>query len=152
MSQGTCTPHFPKVIDWLLSIPEEKKALFRTCLQYGRLDYKLETTISTWIQPTYVKWVTTQLVPNLQPQTVLVIDNVKYHVTQVDKAPTSKSRKDEMIKWLIERNIHFETSMLIPQLYKIMLQYKPLYFKYVLDSILEKEGHSVCIFLHTIRI
>jgi len=91
----------------------------------------------------YVKWVTSQLVPNLQPHTVLVIDNAKYHNTQLDKAPTSNSRKDEMIKWLTERNIWFESSMLKPQLYKIILQHKPLYVKYVLDSILEEEGHSV---------
>lgn len=91
----------------------------------------------------YINWVTNQLIPNLQPHTVLVIDNANYHNKQIDKAPTSNSRKEEMVNWLAQRNISYEPTMLKPQLYKIVLENKPRYVKYVLDDILEKEGHSV---------
>lgn len=64
----------------------------------------------------YINWVNNQLIPNLQPNTVLVIDNANYHNTQIDKALTSNSRKDDMIKWITEKNIPFEESMLKPQL------------------------------------
>lgn len=91
----------------------------------------------------YMKWVNNQLIPNLQPHSVLVIDNANYHNKQIDKAPTSNSRKEEMINWLTERNIVFEPSMLKPQLYKIIQQHKPRHVNYILDDILEKKGHSV---------
>ncbi|XP_054260045.1 uncharacterized protein LOC128984729 [Macrosteles quadrilineatus] len=91
----------------------------------------------------YMQWVINQLIPNLNPNSVLVIDNAKYHNKQIDKAPTSNSKKEEMTKWLSEHNISYDPTMLKPQLYKLILQHKHRYVKYVLDDILEREGHSV---------
>lgn len=91
----------------------------------------------------YINWVKNQLVPNLQEKTVLVIDNANYHNKQIDKAPTSNSRKDEMIKWLTEKNIPFEDAMLKPQLYKIILENKTRFVQYVLDELLTGKGHTV---------
>lgn len=91
----------------------------------------------------YLQWVTNQLLPNLKPNTVLVIDNAGYHNTQVNKAPTSNSRKDEMIAWLIEREINFEESLLKPQLYRIIQQHKPRFQQYKLDNKLQEKGHTV---------
>lgn len=93
----------------------------------------------------YINWVNNQLIPNLQPRTVLVIDNAKYHNTQVEKAPTSNSRKDAMVKWLREKNIPFEESMLKPQLYKIIKENKSRFIQFMLDDVLEStgKGHSV---------
>lgn len=91
----------------------------------------------------YINWVKNQLLPNLQEKTVLVIDNANYHNKQIDKAPTSNSRKDEMIKWLTEKNIPFEDAMLKPQLYKIILENKTRFVQYVLDELLMGKGHTV---------
>lgn len=93
----------------------------------------------------YMQWVKNQLVPNLKPNTVLVIDNAGYHNSELNKAPTSNSRKDEMIKWLEDKNIPYETSMLKPQLYRLIQNHKAQFKKYVLDEELSKAeaGHSV---------
>lgn len=91
----------------------------------------------------FMQWVKNQLVPNLKPNTVLVVDNAKYHNSELDKAPTSKSKKDEMIEWLEEKNIPYDRSMLKPQLYKLIQNHKAQFKKYVLDAELSKAGHSV---------
>lgn len=91
----------------------------------------------------YTQWVKNQLLPNLSPNTVLVIDNARYHNTQISKAPTSNSRKDQMTAWLTEKNIDFDPSFLKPQLYKLIQQHKPRFQQYQLDAILQEKGHSV---------
>jgi hypothetical protein len=37
----------------------------------------------------HIRWLKEKLIPNLEPNSVLVIDNSPYHNTQKDKAPTS---------------------------------------------------------------
>lgn len=44
----------------------------------------------------FTKWLEEMLFPNLQPNTVLVIDNAPYHNVQSDKLPTSNSKKAEL--------------------------------------------------------
>lgn len=41
----------------------------------------------------YEKWIKDQLIPNLKPNSVLVIDNAPYHNKQVNPAPTSSWKK-----------------------------------------------------------
>lgn len=89
-----------------------------------------------------MQWVTVNIVPNLKPRTVLVIENASYHNTKCDKGLTSNSRKEEMIMWLSRKNIPFEQSMLKPQLHKIIEMNKPTFKCYVLNEVLEKEGHD----------
>jgi hypothetical protein len=48
-----------------------------------------------------------KLLPNLEENSVLVIDNVSYHNVQVDRAPTSVTKIADMQKWLNERGIFF---------------------------------------------
>jgi hypothetical protein len=55
----------------------------------------------------YVRWLYTILIPNLPPNSILVIDNASYRNTQTDKPPTSNTKEDEMKAWLLERNIPF---------------------------------------------
>lgn len=52
----------------------------------------------------YEKWVRT-LLHNFLPGNVVVIDNAPYHNVQLDKTPTSSSRKADMQTWLSRRNI-----------------------------------------------
>lgn len=91
----------------------------------------------------YEKWVKNKLIPNLPPNSVIVIDNAPYHNVQLNPAPTSSSRKADMIKWLEERNIPHSSSMLKPELYSIIKIYKPNYKMYKIDAIFAESGHSV---------
>lgn len=91
----------------------------------------------------YGKWLEQQLIPNLPAQSVVVIDNAPYHSVQIHPAPTSNSRKAEMINWLNEKNIVFHPDMLKPQLYEIIKRHKKQYIQYKYDQLLEAHGHSV---------
>ncbi|XP_046685395.1 uncharacterized protein LOC124371124 [Homalodisca vitripennis] len=91
----------------------------------------------------YERWVNTKLIPNLKDNSVVVIDNAPYHNKQDDPAPTTSSRKAEMIKWLSERNIVHSSTMFKPELYNLIQAYKPTYKKYKIDEIFSKSGHTV---------
>lgn len=90
----------------------------------------------------FQKWVTTQLLPNLPPRSVLVVDNASYHNVTLDKCPTSASLKSTMIRWLVERNIPHDPKMFKPELYEIIKIHKPKFPRYALDTLLHQHGHT----------
>lgn len=91
----------------------------------------------------YEKWIRGKLIPNIPENSVIVIDNAPYHNVQLNPAPTSSTLKANMIQWLSERNIHYSTDMLKPELYSIIKGNKPKYKLFKIDSILAEAGHSV---------
>ena len=91
----------------------------------------------------YFKWLNEKLIPNLPPNSVLVIDNASYHNVTVEPNPTSGWLKANMQKWLNERSIHFESTETKPELYSKIQLHKPTRKVYVIDTLLAKHGHSV---------
>lgn len=91
----------------------------------------------------FTKWLKEKLLPNLEPKTVIVIDNAPYHNSHIDKAPTSKSRKQEMKDWLTKHGIPFSDNMFVPELYKLIQLHKPTQQRFLIDEIVRKEGHDV---------
>lgn len=91
----------------------------------------------------YEKWIKHQLIPNLKPKSVLVIDNTPYHNKQVNPAPTSSWKKQDMQKWLTDNGISYCESMLKPQLYSLIKLKKPQLKMYKIDAVLAQHGHSV---------
>lgn len=91
----------------------------------------------------YSKWIQTQLIPNLKPNSVVVVDNAPYHNSIQNRAPTSNSKKQQMIDWLNLRNIEHSSNMLKPQLYEIILKNKARFIEYKIDEILRQHGHTV---------
>lgn len=91
----------------------------------------------------FLTWVTKQLVPNLPPRSVLVLDNASYHNVKVEKDPTSGTRKAEMIEWLMARNIYFDSTFTKPELYELIKKNKTETPQYKLDTLLASYGHSV---------
>lgn len=92
----------------------------------------------------FIKWVENQLLPNLPPRSVLVVDNASYHNVPVKKNVTSGSKKQEILEWLEEKGIPFNPTLLKPELYKLVkdnLFRFPVMYK--LDALLEQHGHSV---------
>ncbi|XP_075228143.1 uncharacterized protein LOC142328322 [Lycorma delicatula] len=92
----------------------------------------------------YMKWIGEKLLPNLpkESKSVLVTD-ASYHNVLIEKAPTSNSIKSEMISWLNQKRTGFCESFLKPQLYEIIKSNKQRFARYLLDDMLEKEGHNV---------
>lgn len=91
----------------------------------------------------YERWVRTKLIPNLKPNSVVVIDNAPYHNKQESPAPTTSTRKAEMIKWLSDRNIAHSNTMYKPELYSIIKMHKPSFKIYKIDDLFSKSGHTV---------
>lgn len=91
----------------------------------------------------YTQWLKSQLIPNLKPNSVVVVGNAPYHNMLINPVPNSNSRKQEMIDWLHFRNIVHSTSMLKPQLYQLIMQHRDRFTEYKLDNFLREHNHSV---------
>lgn len=91
----------------------------------------------------YWKWLTEKLLPNLEPRSVIVIDNASYHNKCLNPAPTSASKKADMQEWLSSKGIYYGSDMLKVELYKLILLHKPKYKEYAIDSIIKEKGHNV---------
>lgn len=92
----------------------------------------------------FSKWFKEQLLPNIPPQSLIFMDNAKYHNIYVDDAfPTSKTLKKELQEWLKTHHpLEYNDDMLKLELYKKCkeLCQKP---KYKLDVIAENAGHTI---------
>ena len=85
----------------------------------------------------FTKWLNEKLIPNLNPNSVLVLDNVSYHSVQQDKCPTTASRKAVIQEWLQSKNIPFMSSILKDELPELCKRNKtaPVY---VVNEMLKK--------------
>lgn len=91
----------------------------------------------------YIKWMNSQLIPNLKPNSVVVVDDPFYQNLLHNPAPGPNARKQEIIDWLEYRNIVHSTSMLKPQLYQLILQHKESFKEYKIDNLLRNNSHSI---------
>lgn len=91
----------------------------------------------------YKNWVRTQLVPNLPPNSVGLVDNASYHNKIDDTVPTSCSRKAVMEKWLTDNGIPYNSTMLKLQLYNLILQNKSKNKIFNIDKVFEETAHTV---------
>lgn len=89
----------------------------------------------------FKKWLQEKLLPNLQPNSVIVLDNAAYHNVQQDKCPTAASRKAVIQEWLSRHNIAYSPDMLKAELLELCKRNKtaPVY---VIDQILQTHGHT----------
>lgn len=88
------------------------------------------------------KWLSEKLIPNLPPQSIVVMDNASYHTIQLNKAPTMSSRKVEMQNWITNNGLSYLPTMVKAQLFQIIKEHKqpPVYEA---DIMLEAHGHKV---------
>lgn len=91
----------------------------------------------------FEKWISTSVIPNLQPGSVVVMDNAPYHSMQVDKPPTKYSTKQSMVAWLTKRGIQPNTSLRKPEIFDLVIANSPIEKRYKIDEILKSSGHSV---------
>jgi transposase len=60
----------------------------------------------------YEKWLREKLIPNLPPNSVVVIDNAPYHNVLLERTPTSNNKKMDMINWISSHSIPCSDDML----------------------------------------
>ena len=54
----------------------------------------------------FIKWLTEKLLPNIQDNSVVVLDNAPYHSSLADKVPTKSSLKKDMVDWLSKKGTY----------------------------------------------
>ena len=92
----------------------------------------------------FAKWFTEQLLPNIPPRSLIVMDNAPYHNELApDAFPTPKTTKAQLQQWLkTHHRADYRDDMLKPELYQTCRQLCPVP-KFMVDVIAEAEGHTI---------
>ena len=91
----------------------------------------------------FEKWFENKLIPNIPPDSLIVMDNASYHSRRFEPLPTSNWRKGDMITWLTNKGIPLPTKCIKQNLYAIIQKHKEKYRKYVTDEMAKAAGHEV---------
>lgn len=84
-----------------------------------------------------------QVLPKLNENAVIVIDNAPYHSTKVEKLPTSSWNKNQLMEWLTEKGVAVDKSLLKKELLQLAYKEKPKYDKYVIDEEAKRHNKTV---------
>lgn len=92
----------------------------------------------------FYKWLVEQLVPNLPPKSVVVVDNASYHNHLHQPPPTAANRKDVIKEWLtgkveLDPAVKWTKTKLVEKLREI----RPQYLQYKIDGLLKQHGHDI---------
>jgi transposase len=91
---------------------------------------------------TFEKWFET-ISPKLDPNSVIIMDNAPYHSRKKEKIPNSSSRKQDIRKWLDEKAVCYENSMIKLELLDLVRQHKSVHDKYIVDEIASNKGLTI---------
>ncbi|XP_047539544.1 uncharacterized protein LOC125072952 [Vanessa atalanta] len=91
----------------------------------------------------YKKWLSTNIIPNLKLNSVIVLDDTAYNNKLSNPAPTPYSKIVEMQSWLKNKGIPYKDDMLKPQLYKLICENGGTNKTYIIDEIFNKYNHVV---------
>uniref|UniRef100_T1IL83 Tc1-like transposase DDE domain-containing protein n=1 Tax=Strigamia maritima TaxID=126957 RepID=T1IL83_STRMM len=91
----------------------------------------------------FEKWFEETLLPLLEENSVVVMDNAPYHSVQADNVPQRNWSKGEMQKWLRQNSVHFDIQMIKSKLWSLIKDIKSRFQKFKVDEIALKAGHEV---------
>jgi hypothetical protein len=89
----------------------------------------------------FSRWITHQAIPNLPPNSVVVMDNAPYQST--NKPPAKYANKQDMVDWLQANGCLADISMRKPVLYDFTEKLKQPEKIYKIDQIFKLHGHAV---------
>ena len=87
----------------------------------------------------FEEWFHDSLIPNIQRNSLIVIDNTPYHSRRLEPVPTMSSRKQVMQDWLTAHEIEFPECALKQELYTL-IKATPTY---AVDEMAKVAGHEV---------
>lgn len=91
----------------------------------------------------FEEWFLNQLLPNLPPRTIIVLDNASYHSRKLERIPATNWKKNDILQWLIGKGVHTAEGMLKLDLLHMVAQVKYKYNDYYIDNEAEKKGHYI---------
>lgn len=90
-------------------------------------------TFKTWFE---------NVLPKLNPNSVIVMDNAPYHSVKLERIPTLSWRKQDIISWLKEKTISFDVNSVKAELIQLVKSAQVTQ-KYVIDNIAKRAGHTI---------
>jgi hypothetical protein len=90
----------------------------------------------------YKKWLQ-KPIPNLESKSIIVVENTCYHNVQLNRNPTSNTRKSEMLFWLGKHGIRCESDMTKAELYDLIKMHKLQYETFAIDCLVAEHRHTV---------
>jgi transposase len=91
----------------------------------------------------FSQWITHQVIPNLPPNSVVVMDSAPYHSTVYNKPPGKYANKQDMADWLQANGCLADNSMRKTVLYDFTEKLKLPEKIYKIDQIFNVHDHAV---------
>ena len=90
----------------------------------------------------FEEWFHDSLLPNLQSNSIIVMDNVPYHSRKLEPVPTMSSMKQQMQDWLTAKGIVFSECSLKRELLNLIVVSSPMP-KYAVVEMAKTAGHEI---------
>jgi transposase len=92
----------------------------------------------------FSRWFATQLLPNIPDDSMIILDNARYHNVYVEDStlPSGSSSKDELRDWLTRNGIPWQDDMLKVELWRLCKRFAPKP-EYMLDRLAREKGHVI---------
>ena len=90
----------------------------------------------------FEKWFHYSVLPNLQSNSLIVMDNAPYHSHKLEPVPTMSSTKQQMQDWLTVKGIVFPECSLKRELLQLIVSSSPTP-KYAVDEMAKAAGHEI---------
>ena len=117
---------------------ENSKWVFRSGQKTQVSDYHSEMNSEN-----FKFWFQNRLLNSLEEGSIIIMDNASYHSTVADKLPSSKTKKDDIRKWLEDNEVTYDLSQTKAELLRLVAPYKSREKSYELDRIANEMGHEV---------
>ncbi|XP_072400443.1 uncharacterized protein [Diabrotica undecimpunctata] len=91
----------------------------------------------------FEKWFKEQLLPNIPPNSVIVMDNASYHSRLLRKIPNSSTKKDDIITFLRDKKIRLPNRVPLKKDLLNIVKSHSFNKEYVLDELCKIQGHTI---------
>ena len=91
----------------------------------------------------FEKWFKEQLLPNIPPSSIIVMDNASYHSRRTSSYPLSTWTKHQLTAWLALKGIAIPPDALRAECWELAKRHRMQSADYVCDTAASEKGHTV---------
>ncbi|KAJ8948212.1 hypothetical protein NQ318_014408 [Aromia moschata] len=91
----------------------------------------------------FEKWFVEQLLPNIPPNSVIVMKNASYYSLILNKIPNNSTKKDEILKFMKIKNINIPEKIPVKNELINIIKSRNFQNEYVIDTICSRSGHTL---------